>query len=91
VLISATGCFAPPQIGADERTFRTVDALYTAVSMHDKEQVSRCATKLEELRRDERLPKGAYETLKSVIDDVRKDRWDPARTRLRDFMLGQHP
>lgn len=90
VALIVGGCGAP-QIGPDEEAFKTVDALYTAVSAHDAPQLERCEADLKRLQSEGKLPEDAYRSLDSVVVDARARRWEPARQRLRDFMLAQRP
>ena len=89
VVFGFVGCYRPAQMGADPAVFRTVDALYTAVTMRDANLVSRCQQELEGLRREGRLPASAAEDLESVVAMTRRDQWERAAGRLHDFMLAQ--
>jgi hypothetical protein len=84
------GCGAP-QLGPDREAFKTVDALYTAVSLRDPAQLERCGSELKKLLDDGKLPEAAYRSLEGILVDAREARWEPARRRLRDFMLAQRP
>jgi hypothetical protein len=83
------GCGGPPQIGEDRDTFKTVDALYTAVSLRDPKLVGQCETKLKELRDASRIPEGAFSSLGSIIAEAKDGKWEPAQDRLSKFMEGQ--
>ena len=83
------GCGGPPQIGEDRDTFKTVDALYTAVSLRDLKLVGQCETKLKELRDASRIPEGAFSSLGSIISEARDGKWEPALEHLSTFMEGQ--
>src|SRR4051794_33909140 len=48
VLVSAfllflNGCGGPPQIGSDDKCFKAVDALYTAITAHEPGLLAQCA------------------------------------------------
>jgi hypothetical protein len=83
------GCGGPPQIGADKDTFKTVDALYTAVSLRDPKLVGQCAAKLQRLRDASKIPAGAYSSLESIIAAANDGKWESAQERLSTFMEGQ--
>jgi hypothetical protein len=89
IVIVAFGLRRPPQMGTDERAFRTVDALYTAVRARDLARVGDCEARLRGHRDAGRLPAGAAEFLDTVIRDARADRWQAATERLYDFMTAQ--
>jgi hypothetical protein len=84
------GCGGPPQIGADRETFKTVDALYTAIGLRDAARVEQVGAKLKSLHDAGKLPDGAYRTLESIIEESREQKWEPALARLSRFMEGQH-
>jgi hypothetical protein len=79
----------PPQMGADEDVFRTVDALYTAVRSRNEVQLSRCEERLRGHRDAGKLPKKSAEYLTRVIAKARSGRWEAATEDLYDFMLAQ--
>ncbi|HTI51981.1 MAG TPA: hypothetical protein VL475_13550 [Planctomycetaceae bacterium] len=79
----------PPQIGTDEETFATVDALFTALTTRDERRLADCETRLAALRQSDRLSAKAAEFLDEVIQEARSGQWEPAARRLYDFMYGQ--
>jgi hypothetical protein len=79
----------PPQMGADEDVFRTVDALYTAVRSRNEVQLARCEERLQSYRGAGKLPKKSAEYLTRVIAKARSGRWETATEELYDFMLAQ--
>jgi hypothetical protein len=83
------GCGGQPQIGEDRDTFKTVDALYTAVSLRDLKLVGQCESKLKELRDASRIPDRAFSSLGSIIAEAKDGKWEPALERLSTFMEGQ--
>jgi hypothetical protein len=83
------GCGGPPQIGADRDSFKAVDALYTAVSLHDPKLVGQCEANLKGLRDASKLPQGAFSSLQSIIAEANDGKWEPAQERLTNFMEGQ--
>ena len=80
---------SPPQMGADEEVFRTVDALFTAVTGKNEKQLDDCERRLKGYREAGKLPAGAAKTLDSIIGTARKGQWQPAAERLYAFMQGQ--
>jgi hypothetical protein len=83
------GCGGPPQIGADRETFRTVDALYTAIGLRDAARVEQTGATLKSLRDAGKIPEQAYRSLESIIAESRERKWEPALDHLSRFMEGQ--
>lgn len=80
---------APPQMGTDAEVFRTVDALYTAVTARDEKLLAQCEKRLGSLKQAGKLPESASSYLDGVITMARQGRWRPAAERLYDFMKAQ--
>jgi len=87
--LGIVGCGRPPQIGGDKETFKTVDALYTAVSLRDAGKVDQCAAKLKSLRDADKLPEAASRSLDAIIAQTKDGQWEPALEQLSTFMEGQ--
>lgn len=83
------GLRRPPQMGADEGVFRTVDALFTAVTARDERQLGDCERRLRGYREEGRLPEGAAEYLDGVIGQARGGDWEAAAKELYEFMSAQ--
>ncbi|MFO0811341.1 MAG: hypothetical protein U0746_22145 [Gemmataceae bacterium] len=83
------GLRRPPQMGADERVFGTVDALYTAVRMHDVGKVAQCESRLHGYRDGAQLPAAAATFLDGVIASAHRGDWASAAERLYGFMAAQ--
>lgn len=79
----------PPQMGADDQVFRTVDALFTAVTSHDERLVSQCEQRLHASRDQGKLPPQAAAQLDRIIAQSRAGRWQPAAESLYAFMSVQ--
>ena len=80
---------SPPQMGADEEVFRTVDALFTALTGRSEGQLDQCERRLKGYREAGRLPPKAAKALDGIIATARAGRWRPAAERLYEFMKGQ--
>jgi hypothetical protein len=78
-----------PQIGADERVFKTVDALFTAMTSKDPARLENCARRLAEHRQAGRLPEPSAILLDSIVAQAREGNWDVAAQRLYAAMLAQ--
>jgi hypothetical protein len=89
VLLCLAGCGGPAQIGADRDTFKAVDALYTAVSLHDPALLDRCAADLRKLQDSGKLPEDALRSLDGMIAEARTGQWEASQERLARFMEGQ--
>ena len=79
----------PAQMGADEGVFRTVDALFTAVTARDQKHLSDCELRLHGYREAGRLPSAAADELDAIIHKASSGAWLPAAERLYAFMNGQ--
>ena len=89
LVLGFRGCGGRPQIGADRETFKTVDALYTAVGLREVEKVDQCEARLTSLRDAGKIPEDAYTSLESIIAEAKDGKWEPALERLSRFMEGQ--
>jgi hypothetical protein len=89
LLVLALGGCGQPQIGADKEAFKTVDALYTAVSLREPKLVDGCEQRLKSLREEGKLPEAASNALVSIIAETRDGKWEPAFDHLSVFMQGQ--
>ncbi len=79
----------PPQMGADEGVFRTVDALFTAVTGRDERRLGDCEQRLKGYRDAGKLPPDAADALDAIIRQARSGRWESAAERLYAFMMVQ--
>jgi hypothetical protein len=88
IALTIGGC-GPPQIGADKNSFKTVDALYTAVSLRDHKLLDQCEKTLRDLEAKGKLPEAAGKSLEAIVSEARAEKWEIAQSRLGDFMRGQ--
>lgn len=79
----------PPQLGPDEGVFRTVDALFTAVTAKDQNRLADCEQRLRGYRETGKLPVAAADELDGIIRKANSGAWQPAAERLYAFMNGQ--
>lgn len=79
----------PPQMGADEEVFHSVDALFTAVTAHDRKLLDQCERRLHSLKDAGKIPVAASTFLDGVIQNARVERWQPAAETLYNFMKSQ--
>ena len=79
----------PPQMGADEEVFRTVDALFTAVTAHDNQRLADCQQRLSKYKDRGSLPPAAAQRLDRIISLAQSGDWTTAARRLYDFMQAQ--
>jgi hypothetical protein len=79
----------PPQMGADEEVFRTVDALFTAVTARNEKLLAQCEGRLRAYREAGRVPGEACDYLDGVIARARGGEWRSAAERLYEFMSAQ--
>jgi len=78
-----------PQVGADEEAFRTLDALFTAVTSRNHDRLTSTETRLRNLREQGRLPAQAADRIDAIIADARTGQWQPAAERLYMFIKAQ--
>ena len=79
----------PPQMGPSEDVFKTVDALYTAVTSHNDGRLAQCEKRLAALKEKGELPDSAASALTSIINRAKSGDWQRASTQLYAFMLAQ--
>lgn len=83
------GCGSHAQIGTDPETFKTVDALYTAVSLREPKLVDQCAERLKALQAAGKLPEAAHTTLEGLMSEAKAGGWESSQERLARFMEAQ--
>ena len=79
----------PPQMGTSDESFKTVDALYTAVRSHDDKRLRECEQRLQSYRQSGELPDAAANSLDAIIAQAKAGGWQSATERLYEFMLAQ--
>jgi hypothetical protein len=89
LVFSFIGCGKPPQMGADEEVFNTVDALFTAITAHDEKLLGQCERRLQVCKETEKLSSEASDYLDGVIQKAHAGEWQPAAERLYAFMKAQ--
>ena len=85
---TVAGC-GPAQVGGDPQAFRSVDALFTAVSLRDPDLVAAERARLRTLAESGTLPDPAWKTLDSIAEEATTGDWTASQDRLRRFMRGQ--
>jgi hypothetical protein len=76
-------------MGADEEVFKTVDALFTAVTARDEKWLGDCQQRLRTLAEGGKLPADAAAYLDGIIQTARGGRWQSAAESLYAFMKAQ--
>jgi len=89
LVLGIAGCGVPAQIGPDPEVFKTIDALYTAVSLRDPNLVDSCLERLKDYREGGKLPDDAFLALEAMIEEGKGGAWEDAQTQLNRFMQGQ--
>ena len=79
----------PPQMKADEEVFKTVDALFTAVTSRDTVRLEECEKRLAIYRADGRTSDAVATKLDGIVKDARGGEWKPAAKKLYTFIMGQ--
>jgi hypothetical protein len=80
---------SPPQMGADREVFRTVDALFTAITARDVQQLGLCEQRLTGYKESGKLSDDAWTYLDRVIRTARSGEWQSAAEKLYGFMKAQ--
>lgn len=78
-----------PQIGPDDQVFKTVDALFTATTSKNTEQLKDCDQRLKTYRQNGKLPAAAGKRLDAIIKQAESGQWKESAKTLYDFMLAQ--
>ena len=89
ILVLSFWRFTPPQMGNDEEVFRTVDALFTAVTSRSPKLLDECDERLMRFREEGKMPEASANYVNGVIRQARSGKWEPAAKRLYEFMYGQ--
>jgi hypothetical protein len=84
--LTLSGCGGPPRIGPEKDAMKTVDALYTAVSLRDETLVDDSLARLRTLRERGKLPDRAFRSLQAIALDAKGGAWEPSQDRLIRFM-----
>src|SRR3954447_21608109 len=69
------GLWPYPSLGADEEVYRTVDALFTAVTARNEKLISQCEQRLHGYRSAGKLPVAAARQLDGIIASARGGSW----------------
>jgi len=80
---------AQPQLPPSEEVFKSVDALFTAVTSRDEQRLLACERRLNAFKEEGLIPAASSKRLESVIAMARAAEWESAARRLYDFMQGQ--
>lgn len=78
-----------PQLGGDEAVYKTVDALFTAVTARDAKRLDECERRLHVYRESGALPAKAAGRLDGVIATAKSGEWESAAHTLYDFIQSQ--
>ena len=79
----------PPQLPPSDEVFKTVDALFTAVTGHDTHQLTLCQQRLDQYKQRGELTGSTAKRLEGIIATAQTGDWSTAAHRLYDFIQGQ--
>lgn len=85
----ASGCADTPQLGSDEASWTTADALWTAITAKNPAMVEDCAKRIRKLETSGKLAPETAAALQALIQQARDGDWDTARGELKTFVQGQ--
>lgn len=88
-LLLCVGCGGPPQVLGDEECFKTLDALWTAVTARSPELLEQTATDLSRLHTTGKLSDAGHHELEEMIKKARAKEWETAARNLKVFIQGQ--
>lgn len=83
------GCAETPQLGSDEASWTTADALWTAITAKNPSLVQACAESIDRLENAGKLAPETAAALELLIQEARAGEWDNARNDLKAFVQGQ--
>ena len=89
IALTASRLMLPPQMGPDEEVFKTVDALFTALTSRDKQRLEDCEHRLRSYRDGGKLPAAAARKLDAIVKQAETGQWEKSAHQLYDFMLAQ--
>jgi len=88
--VALSGC-APAQVLEDPETFKTVDALWTAVTARSTDLLNQADKELDKLAAAGKLSTAGRTELRAISDTAHSGKWDSAISSLRSFIRGQRP
>jgi hypothetical protein len=89
LLLAASGCGSPPDLGPDEGITKAVDGLMTAVAAKRIDMLDRAAGRLVEMRDKGELGAEGYEYLTATVGRARGGDWAGAMDQLKRLVRGQ--
>lgn len=78
-----------PQLGMDEEVFKTVDALFTAITSKNVQRLNDCEQRLKSAREEGKLNSSAAAKLGTIIGAARAGEWEGSARKLYTFILAQ--
>jgi len=78
-----------PQLPPSEEVFRSVDALFTAVTARDEQRLTQCQQRLNDFKQQGLIPAASSKRLERAIERARAGQWESAARGLYEFMQGQ--
>ena len=79
----------PPQMKTDEEVFKTVDALFTAVTSRDMARLDECEQRLRTYQTEGRTSPAVASRLDAIVKQARNREWEPAAKKLYTCIMGQ--
>jgi hypothetical protein len=89
LVIMLRGWLPGPQMKPDPDVFKSVDALFTAVTSQNAQRLDECKGRLQVYRDEGRLPADSADRLDDVIRRAESGSWDSAAKRLYGFIERQ--
>jgi hypothetical protein len=83
------GRSSPPQLPANEEVFKSVDALFTAITARDAQQLAACEARLAAHKERQELPPAAATRLDQIVTQASGGKWEASARALYHFIQGQ--
>lgn len=88
-ILALGGCGSPPQVFHEEQTYKTIDALWTALSTKRSDLLEATAADLNRLNAEGKLSPEGLAALSPILEKARRSEWQPAMVDLKAFIQGQ--
>lgn len=91
LLLIAVGCARTPQVIDDPDVYKSVDALWTAMTARKPELLEQVAVRLQKQHEERRLSAQGHARLLQIIARGRAQQWDDGLVQLRALIKAQRP
>ncbi len=89
IALVTSGCGKPPQVLGDDECFKTVDALWTAITARSPELLDQSTAELKRLHDTRQLSEVGFIALEKISAKAKSGGWESAASDLRTLIRGQ--